>query len=219
MAKRSKKAPVAETPKVPHDGKEAFLAGFTAADCPFPEESEYDDFEQWNADWDAAADEASEKENEVEGELDAGPEYAEGTEDRPDSSVVKGTYRARYAEAGHPTHCGDELANLLNNLCLTKAGIDMPRFEHICAANGVDLSKYNRTTRGWQGRLRMTGRNMLAAKVAANGGAVKTTYATYEKDAEGNEHATGLHTLEGAEAEYRLSAEWLASRKLGKKVG
>jgi len=95
---------------------------------------------------------------------------------------------------GHPTTCGDELANLLNNLCLTKSGIDMPRFEAICMANGVDLSKYNRTTNGWQGRLRMTGRNILAGKVFAAGGVV-------------------LPPIEGAEPQYQLSSDWMASRR------
>lgn len=114
--------------------------------------------------------------------------------EKEEASVVKAEYRARYAEAGHPSHCGDELANLLNNLCLAKAGIDMARFEAICEANGVELGKYNRTTKGWQGRLRMTGRNMLASKVAAAGGVIMTP-------------------IEGAEPQYKLSAEWVASRK------
>jgi hypothetical protein len=69
---------------------------------------------------------------------------------------------------GHPTHCGDAMATLLNSLCVNKAGTNLEMFEQICAANGVDLSKYNRTTRGWQGRLRMTGRNLLAKRVLAN---------------------------------------------------
>jgi hypothetical protein len=55
-------------------------------------------------------------------------------------------------------------------VCVNKAGTNLEIFEAICAANGVDLSKYNRTNKGWQGRLRMTGRNLLAKRVLANNG-------------------------------------------------
>lgn len=211
MAKRSKKV---NTPKVPQDGKEAFLAGFTAADCPYDEE--HPNFDTWNADWDAAADEASEQRPEEDGgkagELSDGEfEEGDGAEgEPPPASVVKEEYRARYAEAGHPTHCGDELAVLLNNLCLTKKGIDLPRFEHICEANGVDLSKYNRTTKGWQGRLRMTGRNKLAGKVFAAGGVLRTAILKVDPN---NEELSEAIYLEGAEPEYKLSTEWMASRR------
>jgi hypothetical protein len=136
--------------EVPKDGGEAYHQGFTAADCPYTSEddSEYDEFVRWNDEWDAAADE------EV-------PE--------PTGSVVKPEYRARYAEMGHPTHCGDWLANLLNEQCVGEKETDLIRFESICNANGVSLEKYNRTTNGWQGRLRMTGRNLLKAVVVRAG--------------------------------------------------
>lgn len=42
-------------------------------------------------------------------------------------------------------------------------------FEHILDANGVKHSHWNRTTAGWQGRLRMTGRLALQRVVAENG--------------------------------------------------
>jgi hypothetical protein len=139
---------------VPEDGAEAYRLGFSAADCPFSSETEgdeeYDKFIEWNADWDAAADEA---------------------EPEPVGSVVKEEYRARYAEMGHPTHCGDWLAEFLNDQCIVGEGkeTDLARFEAICNANGVSLAKYNRTTNGWQGRLRMTGRNLLKAVVVRTG--------------------------------------------------
>lgn len=103
---------------------------------------------------------------EVEAEIDEA--HAEDEEERQ-GSVVSSTYRAKYAEAGHPAHCGDWLANVLNEYCLNDAGFNTIRFEAICEMNGVDLSKYNRTTRGWQGRLRMTGRNLLGRKIAIKG--------------------------------------------------
>lgn len=136
---------------IPKDGGIAYHLGVPAADCPYPENSE--DSNRWYDEWDAAADE------EEEGGKPAVP-----------GSVVTNRYRSQYSEYGHPTHCGDELAILLNNLCLNKAGINLELFEAICAANGVNLAKYNRTTKGWQGRLRMTGRNLLAKRVRENGG-------------------------------------------------
>jgi hypothetical protein len=109
--------------------------------------------------------EDEEEDNEVEAEID---EAHLEDEDERSGSVVSASYRAKYAEAGHPNTCGDWLANILNDQCLNKAGFNDELFEQICTLNGVDLSKYNRTTRGWQGRLRMTGRNLLARRVAIN---------------------------------------------------
>ena len=115
------------------------------------------DFNRWNEEWDAAADD-----NEA------------AKENRPKvGSVVTNRYRALYSENGHPTHCGDALATLLNSICNNRKGTNLELFEEICAANGVDLTKYNRSTKGWQGRLRMTGRNLLAKRVAENGGILK----------------------------------------------
>lgn len=165
---------------VPVDGAIAYKEGFTAADCPFTSETEDDEeyakFEKWNDDWDAAADAATDDEENKGG------------------SVVKDAYRARYAELGHPNHCGDWLANLLNNLVQGKSQTDIARFEAICDANGVDLSKYNRTTPGWQGRLRMTGRNLLSKKVYLAGGVIKTP-------------------VSGADPEYRAPADWMAAQR------
>jgi hypothetical protein len=195
MAKKSKKQEVVKT-ETPEDGAAAYRGGFMAADCPFPEGTE--EFDVWNEEWDNAAElaqaESKSEEAGVEVDEDAAEDGGEEGDEGAEKSVVKAEYRARYAEAGHPAHCGDELAILINNLCLAKAGFDIPRFEAICEANGVDLNKYNRTTNGWQGRLRMTGRNVLAGKVFAAGGVVKTP-------------------VEGAEAEYRMSEEWMANRR------
>lgn len=143
---------------IPIDGKIAYSEGITAADCPYTSETdsdeEYQNFLRWNEEWDAAADEAT------------GDEEA-----KTSGSVVKPHYRAKYAELGHPNHCGDWMADTLNAVCLTKDGAFMLEpFEAICEANGVNLAKYDRTKNGWLGRLRMTGRNLLSSKVYANGG-------------------------------------------------
>jgi len=188
MAKRSKREKITEMePEHVDNGAEAHAKGLPITANPYPEGDEY--WDTWNEQWENAAEVA------IADEVAEAMPDEEATEAPTERSVVKAEFRARYAEAGHPSHCGDELAVLLNNLCLAKGGIDMDRFEHICEANGVDLSKYNRTTKGWQGRLRMTGRNMLAGKVFAAGGIVKTG------------------GIEGAEPEYKMSAEWMAGRR------
>jgi hypothetical protein len=149
-------------------GTVAHKEGVPAGDCPYPEES--DDFARWNDEWDEAAEKA--------------------LNPPPKGSVVTNRYRATYSEFGHPTHCGDELAILLNNICLNKAGTNIDLFEAICVANGVSLTKYDRIAKGWQGRLRMTGRNLLAKKIRENGGKLRMPE-NMSPD------------------EYRMSREWL----------
>ncbi len=167
------------------DGAVAYSEGTPAGDNPYFVDDDASDEEKelaqslaeaWDEAWDAAADEAEDGER------------SEG------GSVVKSTYRARYTELGHPTHCGDWLAETLNNLCQTSKGIDLDRFETICEANGVDLSKYNRETRGWEGRLRMTGRNLLAKKVYLAGGILLTP-------------------VEDAEPQYKAPKDWMAAQR------
>ena len=144
-----------------------------AGDCPYMEEDP--DFDRWNREWDEAADIHEE----------------EVTHPKGPGSIITNRYRANYSERGHPTHCGDELARLLNELCTNKGGTNIQLFEAICSVNNVYLGKYNRTTKGWQGRLRMTGRNLLAKKIASNGGKLMLPYGF------------------GAEY-YQLSQEWIS---------
>jgi hypothetical protein len=137
---------------IPTNGAIAYAEGVMAGDCPYMEEDP--DFTRWNNEWDEAAD----------------AKVEEIVHPKGPGSIITNRYRAKYSESGHPTHCGDELAATLNSLCANKGGTNIELFEAICELNGVDLSKYNRTTKGWQGRLRMTGRNLLARKVRDNGG-------------------------------------------------
>jgi hypothetical protein len=105
---------------------------------------------------------------EVEGEDD-------GEEDR--GSVVPAKYKKLYAERGDPNHCGDWLAGTLAGLCRVlnehgKETTDLDRLETIAAANDVEPARYGKlgiATNGWQGRYRMTIRNMLTPRVAAKG--------------------------------------------------
>lgn len=100
----------------------------------------------------------------------------EGEEEERTGSVVPDVFKKRYAEAGHPGHCGDWLAVTLNGLCQTTDGkktiTDLDRLEAIANANGVAparVDKLGTATNGWQGRYRMTVRNMLAKVVADKG--------------------------------------------------
>lgn len=98
-------------------------------------------------------------------------------------SVVSANYKKRYAEraltAKKPKEisrkvaarsCGDWLAMEIAKRCIgEKDKLDVAKFEEILSANGVDHSHWNRTSRGWQGRLRMTGRLALQRVVAEAG--------------------------------------------------
>lgn len=119
---------------------------------------------------------------------------AQDTEEEalPAKSVVKPKYRASYAERGTPTTCNDELAQKLNNLIHNKGGTNIEMMDMLAEINDVDLSKYSRTSPGWQGRLRMTFRNMLQKKLKENGGVLKVP--------EGWTQSTEL----------RMSQEWLS---------
>lgn len=98
-------------------------------------------------------------------------------------SVVKNTYKRRYAERvltgevrgkkgvskkAQARSCSDWLALTLASLTLgEKDALNVERFEAILDANGIEHRHWNRTTKGWQGRLRMTGRLALQRVVAA----------------------------------------------------
>ncbi len=98
-------------------------------------------------------------------------------------SVVKGAYKMRYAERAltakpvkgvskkaRARSCGDWLAVTQQKLTLVeKDAISVAAFESILDANGVKHDHWNRTTKGWQGRLRMTGRLSLQRIVAEGG--------------------------------------------------
>lgn len=111
-------------------------------------------------------------------------EYAQGLredaepeeEEAETGSVVPDKFKQRYREAGHAGHCGDWLALTLNDLCQITDGkkvvTDLDRLEAIATANDVDAARVDKlgtATRGWQGRYRMTVRNMLTKKVADKG--------------------------------------------------
>lgn len=100
------------------------------------------------------------------------------------NSVVKSTYKVKYAQraidmARKPKGVslkalkrmtGDWLAIELAKRTLDdKAKLKVADFEAILDANGIAHAHWNRTTKGWQGRLRMTGRLALQRVVAEDG--------------------------------------------------
>lgn len=113
--------------------------------------------------WKEMQAEAEESGEEIDLEDD---EEAEGT-----GSVVPEKYKRLYAERGDARHCGDWLAETLNELVLNGDGkLEVEALCVIAEANGVQCRAYaNSTTPGWQGRMRMTTRNMLRGKVAVAG--------------------------------------------------
>lgn len=102
---------------------------------------------------------------------EAGVEGADDEDDEPEvRSVVPYRYKREYAERGHPAHCGDWLAVTLNARCLREGGFVIEPMVAICEANGLDPQRWLKSsTRGWQGRFRMTSRNALAKVVAVAG--------------------------------------------------
>ena len=93
------------------------------------------------------------------------------------SSVVKRTYKARYAERAAANglgksaqrSCWDWLAQSLAGECLVKTKIDIDKFLRVLDLNGVDHSRWTNRNKGWEGRLRMTGRLALQKVVAETG--------------------------------------------------
>ena len=92
-------------------------------------------------------------------------------------SVVKTAYKVKYAhraaQAGlkkksAQRSCWDWLAKQLAGECLDPKTqkIDIQAFLAILDANGVDYSRWTNRSKGWEGRLRMTGRLALQKVVA-----------------------------------------------------
>lgn len=107
--------------------------------------------------------------------------------------VVPQKYKILYAERGNPNHCGDWLALWLSE-ALTIEGIvegttktgkpskrkkksfDLDGFRALLDANGVDMSgKWAHSqARGWQGRFRMNGRQLLEIRILEQNGVLFT---------------------------------------------
>lgn len=97
---------------------------------------------------------------------------------RKSSSVVAAKFKDRYlanarkhgikGKAARRSNW-DWLAQIIARECLTKDKLNIERFKALMDANGVDHSKWNNESRGWEGRFRMTGRVALQRIVADRG--------------------------------------------------
>jgi hypothetical protein len=105
------------------------------------------------------------------------PDVAQDIERK--NSVVRNEYKRKYAERakanGHASKVAqrstwDWLAQCLAGECNGEGGrLDVDRFLALLEANGVDHSRWTNRSKGWEGRLRMTGRLALQRVVAASG--------------------------------------------------
>lgn len=112
--------------------------------------------------------------------VDVHPEVAEDNAKK--NSVVKPLYKHRYAEraveAGNKRKAAqrsawDWLAQTIAAQALDeKDHLVVDRFLALLDANGVDHSRWTNRNKGWEGRLRMTGRLALQ-RVVAEAGLIK----------------------------------------------
>lgn len=112
--------------------------------------------------------------------VDVHPEVAEDNAKK--NSVVKVLYKHRYAEraveAGLKRKAAqrsswDWLAQTIAAQALDKGDkLNVDRFLALLEANGVDHSRWTNRNKGWEGRLRMTGRLALQ-RVVAEAGTIK----------------------------------------------
>lgn len=94
-------------------------------------------------------------------------------------SVVKTAYKVKYRDRARDAgivrkaakrSAWDWLAEQLAGECLGKKDkIDIEAFLAVLDANGVDHSRWTNRSKGWEGRLRMTGRLALQRVVADAG--------------------------------------------------
>jgi len=94
-------------------------------------------------------------------------------------SVVRNEYKRKYADRARENGHASKLAqrSTWDWLAQSLAGevngpdgkLDVARFLALLDANGVDHSRWTNRSKGWEGRLRMTGRLALQRVVAASG--------------------------------------------------
>lgn len=132
---------------------------------------------------------------------------AEGDEPEVSGSVVPEVYRARYREvSSNGQTCGDWLAEWLVNETHALDGFNVDEFTAILSSNGVDLNTpWGRLPmsgqKGWIGRYRMNGRQVLEKAVAWEGCVM---------DARGGKHVPPETFLVDLRTKH---SKWLAKRE------
>lgn len=98
------------------------------------------------------------------------------SEDEGPSVVVPLKYKVAYAEAGHPSHCGDWLATRIDGYfdSAETGKLDEARFTAFLKENNVELTgKWSELPmsgqKGWEGRYRMNGCQKVRIQMAATG--------------------------------------------------
>lgn len=146
---------------------------------------------------------------------------AEDEDEEISGSIVAGTYKAGYAEAGHPDHCGDWLAKALEGRFEVTVEVDGKQstqldrdaWNRFLSDNGLNPGRWSHLNNG---QLRMTGGNALRSQVFRNGG-------TYILD--GQEHkaprawmAEKTAALKAREQERRVRKEERKAAKIAAKA-
>lgn len=113
---------------------------------------------------------ASEIEGTIDEELDAEPTEDEDDEELKAGGVVQSKYKAEYKARGRKADCGDWLALELEAIKGAATSAEWAQdYLALLDANGVDHSKYGRSSQGWFGRLRMSTGIALRRVVATQG--------------------------------------------------
>jgi len=94
-------------------------------------------------------------------------------------TVVKTAYKHRYQDKAKARGLTDKASRrgngdwlqreIQSETCDKQGRFDLARFEAILDANGVDYSRWNRTSHGWVGRVRMSGSLVLRGVVGKSG--------------------------------------------------
>lgn len=144
-------------------------------------------------------------------------EAEEEEEDRVSRTVVPEKYRAAYREASsNGQTCGDWLAEwLVEQTTNADGNLDVEVLQAIFRANGVDeTGAWARLPvsgqRGWQGRFRMNGRQLLEKRIAFAGALVGADMPTEEIALLQAKHAKWLakvRKVEAAQVEIAKGAE------------
>lgn len=139
------------------------------------------------------------------------PEDGADEEEAIGGSIVPEEYRAMYREASsNGQTCGDWLAEWLVNQTHSANGFDVEHFSAILHTNKVDMTKpwaalYQSGQKGWIGRYRMNGRQVLEKLVAMRGKVLGANGEQYALPADDLAILRGKHAKWLAKEEKKLA--------------
>lgn len=153
-------------------------------------------------------------------EAPEGVEEEADEESKASGSVVPERYRQIYKEASQSgKNCGDWLASWLEDETTTADGFDFHEFRAILIANNVPMNTpwaqmFESGHRGWQGRFRMNGRQVLEKHVAVAGKAYKSNGAEVKVPSEALAILREKHAKFVAKAEAKASDDAKAAKDI-----